>query len=311
MTEPRAHALALVGLDIGGTKTHAMRWNGELKIADAKSGSANVQNVSLETAKDNIAEVFAALGSGNIDRVVAGSGGIDTEDDAHQLRSMIEVHAPEAEILVVHDTRLILAAGQATIGFSVILGTGSAAWGVNASGREGRSGGWGYLLGDEASGYWMAREAVRHTLREFNRGQEPGELAARVLKANRVESPDELIALFHGEANRRYWAQQSPLVFEALGAGDAQAAQIVTDAVDHVGEMLKDLSDLLGAHGPVIIGGGVGMHQPVFQEKIRAKLEGLGLRNIRFLDVDPVVGAKFLSDQSPMPTLPGQSPTGT
>lgn len=301
MSNTRQKPLALVGLDIGGTKTHAMRWNGETRLAEAKSGSANVQNVSVETARANIAEVFAALGAGHIDRVVAGAGGIDTEADAESLRSMIAVHAPGAEILVVHDTRLILAAGQASVGMAVILGTGSAAWGVNAEGKESRAGGWGYLLGDEASGYWMGREAVRHTLREFNRGLEPGELGRRVLAANNVDSPDELIALFHGDVGRRYWAQQSPLVFEALAAGDPDSAVILVEAVTYVCQMLGDLSVLLEIKGPVIIGGGLGMHQPVYQEMLRAALGDKGLVDIRFLVRDPVEGTKFISDNSPLP----------
>ncbi|WP_254455963.1 N-acetylglucosamine kinase [Paeniglutamicibacter quisquiliarum] len=301
MSKPRQTPLSLVGLDIGGTKTHGLRWNGSEVCAEARSGSANVQNVSVETAGRNIAEVFAALGSGPIDRVVAGSGGIDTETDAESLRALIAVHAPGAEILVVHDTRLILAAGRAATGMAVILGTGSAAWGINGSGREGRAGGWGYLLGDEASGYWLGREAVRATLREFNRGQAPGELGRRVLAANKVESPDELIALFHGDTDRRYWAQQSPLVFEALAAGDPGSALIVAEAVEHVCGMLGDLAALLGLDGPVIIGGGVGTHQPVFQDGLRAALDAMGLGDIRFLEVDPVHGARFISDHTALP----------
>lgn len=289
--------LALVGLDIGGTKTHAMAWSGETQLSEAVSGSANVQNVSIETARANIAEVFAALGAGPIDRVVAGAGGIDTEADAQLLRSLIAVHAPSAEIIVIHDSKLILAAGQASAGIAVILGTGSAAWGINTAGVEARAGGWGYLLGDEASGYWMAREAVRHTLREFNRGNAPGELGRRVLSANSISSPDELIGLFHGATNRRYWAQQSPLVFEALAAGDRASEAIVHNAVAYVSEILDDLSTLLGLKGPVIIGGGLGMHQPVYQSRLREALEAVGLSEVHFLEIDPVQGAKFISDQ--------------
>ncbi|PQZ91613.1 ATPase [Arthrobacter sp. MYb227] len=289
--------LALIGLDIGGTKTHAMRWNGDAQVAEAKSGSANVQNVSVTTARANIAEVFAVLGGGHIDRVVAGAGGIDTEADAQFLRSLIAEHAPSAQILVVHDSKLILAAGRATQGMAVILGTGSAVWGVNTAGQEARAGGWGYLLGDEASGYWMAREAVRHTLREFNRGKAPGELGRRVLDTNNVSSPEELIALFHGATDRRYWAEQSPVVFEALAAGDSGSAAIVHDAVSYVNDVLANLAGLLGITGPVIIGGGLGMHQHDYQRLLRVALEAEGLNDIRFLEVDPVQGAKFISDQ--------------
>lgn len=297
MTHTYAENLALVGLDIGGTKTHGVRWlNGHI-VAEAMAGSANVQNVSMEAATRNIARIFEELGPGRIDRVVAGAGGVDTAEDGRRLRAMIEVHASGAAIHVVHDSRLILAAGETPTGMAVILGTGSAFWGINAEGREARAGGWGYLLGDEASGYWMGREAVRHTLREFNRNQQPGMLARLVLQANDVASPDELIGLFHGGTDRRYWAQQSEVVFRAYQSGDPAAVRIIDDAVAYVAEKLGDVSTVLGIRGPVIIGGGLGMHQPVYQQRIRTALSAMGLEGIRILDVDPVLGALFIAQE--------------
>lgn len=298
MTPAHNEAFTLVGLDIGGTKTHGVRWMDGKIVAEAKTGSANVQNTSTETAAQSIALMFQALGPGRIDRVVAGAGGIDTAQDAERLRGMIAVHAPEAAIQVVHDSRLILAAGQAASGMAVILGTGSAVWGINAEGKEARAGGWGYLLGDEASGYWMGREAVRHTLREFNRGLPPGALARLVLTANGLASPDELIGLFHGRTDRRYWAQQSPLVFAALDAGDPAASRIIEEAVAYVVTALGDVAKALGITGPVVIGGGVAMHQPLYQRRLSSALTAAGLKGVSFLDRDPVLGALLLAGQS-------------
>ncbi|MFI8411955.1 N-acetylglucosamine kinase [Paeniglutamicibacter gangotriensis] len=295
MPAARTQTTTLVGLDIGGTKSHGVRWIDGRMIAEAKTGSANVQNVSVQVAVENIARMFEALGLGHIDKVVAGAGGIDTAADAQRLRNMIAVHAPEADIEVVHDSHLILAAGHASTGMAVILGTGSAVWGINAAGKEARAGGWGYLLGDEASGYWMGREAVRHTLRKFNREEPIGELGRLVLEANHVSSPDELIGLFHGDTDRRYWAQQSPLVFQAYGAGDAAATRIIDEAVAYMVTALGDVSSVLGIAGPVVIGGGLGMHQPLYQERLRAALAGIGLEGIAFLGEDPVFGALFLA----------------
>ena len=297
MPPERSQTTTLVGLDIGGTKSHGVRWlDGEM-VAEAKTGSANVQNVSVQVAVENIAQMFEALGPGRIDRVVAGAGGIDTAADAQRLRSMIAVHAPEADIEVVHDSHLILAAGHASTGMAVILGTGSAVWGINAAGKEARAGGWGYLLGDEASGYWMGREAVRHTLREFNREEPLGELGRLVLEVNHLSSPDELIGLFHGDTDRRYWAQQSPLVFKAYGAGDAAAARIIDEAVAYMVTALGDVATVLGIAGPVVIGGGLGMHQPLYQQRLREAWVGIGLEGLVFLDEDPVLGALFLARQ--------------
>lgn len=295
MTPRRSEASTLVGLDIGGTKTHGMLWSGGEAVAEATSGSANIQNVSFEAAQANIAQVFEGFGTRRIDRVVAGAGGIDTARDAERLHSMIARHAPGARIQVVHDSRLILAAGGTMVGMAVILGTGSAVWGINPEGTEARAGGWGYLLGDEGSGYWMGREAVRSTLRGFNREEPPGELSRLVLEANKVSSPDELIGLFHGATDRRYWAQQSPLVFAAHAAGDPLAQEIIDAAVDYVLGALKDVSGVLGIAGPVVIGGGLGSNEPLYQHRLRTALSGSGLEDIRFLDVDPVLGALFLA----------------
>lgn len=283
----------VVGLDIGGTKTHGVRWSNGDVAAEAKTGSANVQNVSTDAAAGNLAELFRTLG-GQVGKVIAGSGGVDTDDDAAQLRALIAPHAPGASVEVVHDTRLILAAGGAATGIAVIVGTGSVAWGVDEAGREARSGGWGYLLGDEGSGYWVGREAVRLTLHRFNLEQDPGILGDSVLEANGVHSPEELIALFHGETGRRYWAGQAGLVFSAAAAGDAGAASIIDTAAAHVCSLVADVAGVIGVRGPVIIGGGLAVNQPAMQGLIINGLLARDLDVVRFLAADPVMGVEYL-----------------
>ena len=46
-------------------------------------------------------------------------------------------------------------------GVVIIAGTGSIAYGHNGQGQAARAGGWGYVLGDEGSGYWIGRHALR------------------------------------------------------------------------------------------------------------------------------------------------------
>ena len=57
--------------------------------ADESVGSSNVQNVSRDEAARNIAELFARIGEGPVSRVYAGSGGIDTAEDAEALAALI------------------------------------------------------------------------------------------------------------------------------------------------------------------------------------------------------------------------------
>ncbi|UPO75729.1 BadF/BadG/BcrA/BcrD ATPase family protein [Arthrobacter sp. Helios] len=290
---PRGEQTA-VGLDIGGTKTHGIRLQGSEVVAEAVSGSANVQNVSREQARQHLAEIFAALGTRDVSRVVAGSGGVDTEDDAAALRALIQEHVPDAEVSVVHDTRLILAAGEAPAGIGLIAGTGSVAWGMDPSGTQARSGGWGYLLGDEGSAYWIGREAVRHTLRLHDLGQEPDRLAAELLLAVGVPSPELLIARFHADTGRRYWASMARVVFEAAEEGHAPSRSIVATAARDLAGLVGDVAAQLNIRGPVVIGGGIGVHQPLLQDLLEAGLSARGLADIRFLTQDPVFGVRYL-----------------
>jgi N-acetylglucosamine kinase-like BadF-type ATPase len=286
-----ASAGTVIGLDIGGTKTRGVRFQDGAVVADESVGSSNVQNVSREEAARNLAELFSRIGGGAVAQVYAGAGGIDTDDDAAALAALIAPHVPGARITVVHDSRLLLAAGGASTGVAVIGGTGSAAWGKNGQGEEARAGGWGYLLGDEGSGYWLGREAVRHSLRRMNQGLQPDELTTALLASCGVDHPNKLIALFHSAATgRRYWAQQARLVVEAADAGHAASRELVDQAGRDLAQLAEQTLRQLGIEGPVILGSGLGMNVPRLQESFRAALAAAGITDVRVLDQDPVFG---------------------
>jgi N-acetylglucosamine kinase-like BadF-type ATPase len=285
----------VIGLDIGGTKTRGVRFENGTPVRDENAGSSNVQNVSREQAAANLAELFGKIGGGQIDQVYAGSGGIDTDEDAQALADLIAPHAPGARITVVHDSRLLLAAGGANTGVAVIAGTGSAAWGKNDAGEEARAGGWGYLLGDEGSGYWLGREAVRHSLRRMNQGKEPDRLSRALLDSVGVDEPGKLIALFHSpDTGRRYWAQQARLVVEAADAGDETCRALVDQAGRDLADLAEQAVRQLGLDGPVILGSGLGMNVPRLQEAFKAKLAESGITDVRILQQDPVFGVPRL-----------------
>ncbi|WP_426996486.1 N-acetylglucosamine kinase [Pseudarthrobacter sp. N5] len=281
----------VIGLDIGGTKTRGVRFENGTVVADEIVGSSNVQNVSLREASSNLAALFARIGGGHMDYVYAGAGGIDTNDDAAALAALIEPHVRGARITVVHDSRLLLAAGRASTGVAVIAGTGSAAWGKNRDGEEARAGGWGYLLGDEGSGYWLGREAVRHSLHRMNQGLEPDQLTTALLESCGVDDPNKLIALFHSaDTGRRYWAQQARLVVEAADAGHAVSRQLVDQAGRDLARLAAQVLRNLGIDGPVILGSGLGMNVVRLQDAFRSSLAGNGVTDVRVLDQEPVFG---------------------
>jgi len=285
----------IVGLDIGGSKTHGVRIDGGRVTRDEVAGSANVQNVDRATAAGNVEQLMSALGGLDADEVYVGAGGIDTKEDAANLRKLISPHAPRASVEIVHDTRLILAAAGQDVGIALIAGTGSAVWGTNQAGEEARSGGWGYLLGDEGSGYWFGREAVRHSLRQFNLGVAPDRLTGLLLSDCGLEHPEQLISHFHTNHNRRYWAERSKVVFEAAARGHVLSQAIIQEGGWHLAEQVLQVARRLTLSGPVIVGGGLGVHQPALLEALNAHLAGEGLSAAQPLAVEPVFGALHLA----------------
>lgn len=297
---PGPLAGVIIGLDIGGTKTRGIRFEDGVAVADESAGSSNVQNVTREEAALNLADLFSRIGGGQVSYVYAGAGGIDTDDDAAALAALIEPHVPGAKITVVHDSRLLLAAGGAATGVAVIAGTGSAAWGRNSAGEEARAGGWGYLLGDEGSGYWLGREAVRHSLRRMNQGLPVDQLTAALLAACGVDDPNRLIALFHSpETGRRFWAQQARLVVDAAAAGHAPSQELLDQAGKDLADLAAQSLRKLGIDGPVILGSGLGMNVVALQNAFRKYLAAEGVTDVRVLDQDPVFGVlKLVADRS-------------
>ena len=147
--------------------------------------------------------------------VCAGAAGVDSPEQEDRLQALVQAQVPGAVVRIVHDTHLILAAAGVEHGIAVISGTGSVAWGRTPDGRTARAGGWGYLLGDEGSGYWVARQAVRHALELADRGEQPDVLdpaTGRRLRTERARL--SLLEHFYGKPERRYWAGSSRLVFD-------------------------------------------------------------------------------------------------
>jgi N-acetylglucosamine kinase-like BadF-type ATPase len=216
------------------------------------------------------------------------------------MRELLRPLLPGAGVEVVHDTRLVLAAAGLDAGIVLIAGTGSIAWGRAADGHEARAGGWGHLLGDEGSGYWVAREATRRVLAAHDRGEPSGELARALLAATGGADPMDLIPILHTERDPERWAALSGV---ALGADptlvEATAAALTA--------LVATVSGRLGRPGPVVLAGGMLLGEAALGSAVRA---ALAPREVLRATAEPVAGALRLAEElllnkpSPAPTRP-------
>ena len=92
--------------------------------------------------------------------------------------------APDDFIGVDHDLRVALMGGLAgEAGIVLIAGTGSSCYGRDEQGRSWQAGGWGPVLDDPGSSYWLGRQAMIAAVRDHDGRGEPRRLRARVMDA--------------------------------------------------------------------------------------------------------------------------------
>src|SRR5687767_8818745 len=226
----------VLGIDAGGTKTVCFLADERGHIlAESRGGGANLQAAGeLEVEKVLHRVMDDALGDHDIRpaAICLGIAGVDREDDAEAVRGIMRRIGFKTRTLVVNDALIALVAGAGDRpGVVVVAGTGSIAYGRDANARAARSGGWGYLLGDEGGGFWIGRLALAAVVRQFD-GRGPTTLLTDLVLAQmRLANPTELIhAVYGGGVHRYAIASIAPLVQRAADEGDAVAAALVDRA---------------------------------------------------------------------------------
>lgn len=162
-------------------------------------------------------------------------------------------------------------------GISVIAGTGSMAYGEYA-GRTARAGGWGELIGDEGSAYWIAREGM-NLFSRMSDGRAPRGPLYELVRARVGIAVDlDLCAQVYGEdvSARSAFAGFAPLVHEAAQAGDAQAAEIFRRGADELVQCVRAVRRSLQVPDEVVLPvsstGGVFQNGGLLLDAFRAAL---------------------------------------
>lgn len=281
-------AVALLGLDIGGSTSRA-RLTIDGKVVDDRSGpGANVTEIAPRVVESRLEPLLANLPA-TPDACCAGSAGAEVPSGRAMLERVLGSALPESRISVVHDTRLVLAAAGFDAGIALICGTGSVAYGRDEDGREVRVGGWGWLLGDEGSGTWVVREAARELMRRRDEGEPPGAMGDALMEASGTRSLDALQGALYRKSEPGQWAALAGAVFESAEADEA-AAEIVDGAAAELRGLIDEIRRRIEIDGPVVLAGGLILNQPRLEAGVRKHFP----EAIR-LEAEPVDGALNLA----------------
>jgi N-acetylglucosamine kinase-like BadF-type ATPase len=292
----------VVGIDAGGTKTVGLLADeGGAVVAEARAGGANLQThgeLQVEKVFDEIFEGLGAFGHGAA-AVCVGIAGVDRPRDESVIRGVLKRLGHRDRARVVNDAVIALVAGApARHGIVVLAGTGSIVYGQDPGGRIARAGGYGYLLADEGSAYWLGHQALRSAVRSADgRGPET-RLGALVLEALGAASVPDLVPRVYEQALPRFEvAKLAALVQRAADAGDLPAASLLDAAASELALGVHAVARRL-AFGPdafpVVLAGGAFKACPGLIGRLQGRIDLPGAEPV-VLEREPASGAVALA----------------
>jgi N-acetylglucosamine kinase-like BadF-type ATPase len=173
---------------------------------------------------------------------------------------------------------------------------------MNAAGETWRSGGWGHLIADEGSGYWLGVKALKAAVRSFD-GRGPRTVLEQQLRERLgLAHMDEIMhRLYVAGMSRPELAALAPLVIAAAEGGDTVAQSLLERGAEELAETVLAVARRLGmAGGPCelalaggLFGAGQALAAPL-RRALGARLPGC---RAALPELPPVLGACLLALQ--------------
>ncbi len=234
-----------LGIDGGGTKTTCVIGDETSVLGNGTATGSNVIRLGEAKAREALADAIgqacaaAHIKPAQIARTCVGLAGAGRPEISNLVRGIL-TELVSGEIEVVGDMVIALQAAFGDgPGVMVIAGTGSMAYGRNASGNTLRAGGWGFSIFDEGSGHWIGRSAIAALMRNYDEtGAENSVLLDHVKKAWALTTREQLVLAANASPNPDF-AALLPAVLTAADSGDALAQSILTQAATELARLAK------------------------------------------------------------------------
>ena len=290
----------VVGIDAGGTKTVGLLADETgAVVAEARGSGANLQTDGELEVEKVFAEIMETLsGHHPVAAVCLGIAGVDRPHDESVIRGILRRLGHRENARVVNDGAIALVAGAPErVGVVVLAGTGSICYGADRTGRTARAGGYGFLLADEGSGYWLGHQSLRAAVRAADgRGPET-RLQGLLFETLGVTSVAELIPRVYEKGLPKHRiAALASLVQTAADQGDAVAAELIDGAGRELALAARSVARQLqlDAPYPVVLAGGVFKGCPSVADALTRQLD-LPAARPALLTVEPARGAVALA----------------
>ena len=233
-TEMKRNEPVFIGVDGGGTHSFAIAVDSTGRLlATAEAGSLNFFGASLPVARRHLKSLRGSLErqlprKTQFTRIVVGCAALFSDATNAEKKNLCRDILPLERTRVVSDCQT--ACFGATLGrpgVVIIAGTGSIVVAQNEDGQHQRVGGWGHILGDAGSAYWMAVEAVKAAIAAEEGLGTKTRLGRFVRQWFKVKKLTEVVPIIYGpDFTKERFAELASHLARTIGRRDAVFAEI-------------------------------------------------------------------------------------
>jgi N-acetylglucosamine kinase-like BadF-type ATPase len=289
-----------LGLDCGGSSSRAMALDQDGQVIhQGQAGSANLVSTPERRLRSNLLQ--ATRDCENPDFICGCFAGLMTENDRRRAESYLSSMFPLARVHAEPDYAAAFAASDSGTDVCVIAGTGSLIC-SRIDGRMVKSGGRGYILGDEGSAFHCGREALVHY---FKSPQEASESIKEALlkQFDTLEEGPIVSRLYQSPSPPSALAKLAKALGQDARAGHAYALQAIETQMDHLTSVVEGhISRYFGSAERlrITLAGGLWQNAPQFRDAftrmLEEKLPTMNLEVQRIVK-PPVYGAVMLAKE--------------
>jgi N-acetylglucosamine kinase-like BadF-type ATPase len=271
------------GIDGGGTYSRLALVDRDGKIlASSEAGSTNIYSVTKDEVFTNLSTLLgsalksAGLNTQDVAAGCFGSAGLGRAGEQELFLAFFDsLFGSDVPVKLCTDGEILLCGGLESLeGYCLIAGTGSIALGRSKAGALVRSGGHGYMLGDEGSASWIGRSAIARILRSLEGRDMSTGMLPFILEASGLSESNDLIKYVHHDANKIKIASLAPVVTQAARKGDALALDILRIGAEELVLLVKSVINQSPwiKRMELVLAGGVMKHDEIVRNKLKESL---------------------------------------
>ena len=283
-----------LGVDGGGSKTTAVVFNekGEF-IGKACGESINYYSVGIDNARKSMADIVNLLPVKEFECAVIGMSALAERATEEETERFCGGIIKSNKIIMDSDLFVALETMQTEGECAVVIsGTGSMAVCRNADKSISHAGGFGYILGDEGSGYSIGITAIKTAIRAAENCIPATMLTDKCLEYFSVNNIYDLIDLFYEKTvSRKTVAAFAKEVMLCAESGDKAALEIINTEAKLLSQTTLSLLKGKNPATPVGLWGGVFQHNSIFRDAFINHLSESNFNDVKLLDFTPETGA--------------------